>query len=97
MGLPKFRSSRRKGQAEREDNAVSPISPVSPVGSEKRNSTEGTAANSPSPAAYVPGVNVKRATKTRKRAILLSCFFFFVSVIFLLLVSNFLSYERSRF
>jgi len=36
---------------------------------------------------YTPGVDVKEATKTRKISIIVSCVFFFISVIFLILVS----------
>lgn len=50
------------------------------------NSSERTAVT-PSPAAvYHPSVDIKKATKTRKHAILLASFFFFISVVFLILV-----------
>jgi hypothetical protein len=35
---------------------------------------------------YTPGVDIRRATKTRKSWILLTCFFYLFSVVFLILV-----------
>ncbi|KAH8596443.1 SUR7/PalI family-domain-containing protein [Bisporella sp. PMI_857] len=69
-------SSSRK-QAQRESTLNSPTD------TEKRESADG---NPTSPAStYVPSVDLKKATKSRKNAIALACFFFFISVIFLLL------------
>ena len=86
MALPKFRSSRR--QAGRQDTSDGGV-----AHSDDTTASSDRTAVTPSPAAaYHPSVDLKKATKTRKHAVLLASICFFISVIFLILVcvaSNF--------
>jgi hypothetical protein len=75
MALPTFRSLAARRQRKKEEQ------PTGVTGAE--NNSERTLTPN---GTYIPGVNVKLATKTRKNWILLSSLFFFISVIFLILV-----------
>lgn len=77
MALPKFRSSRR--QAGRQGTLDGVANTDTTASSDRTVVT-------PSPATvYHPSVDIKKATKTRKHAILLASICFFISVIFLIL------------
>jgi len=77
MALPTFRSlaARRKEKKSQEEDR-----PDGVVGAENA-SSERTLTPT-----YTPGVNLKLATATRRHAILISCLFFLISVVFLILV-----------
>ncbi|PMD56776.1 uncharacterized protein K444DRAFT_615190 [Hyaloscypha bicolor E] len=75
MALPTFRSLAARRQRKKEEQ------PTGVTGAE--NNSERTLTPN---GTYIPGINVKLATKTRKNWILLSSHFFFISVIFLILV-----------
>lgn len=78
MALPKFRSSRRRADTQSSVDGVATA--------EDTTGSERTAVQSPAPPnAYHPSVNLKRATKTRKHATFIASFFFFISVVFLIL------------
>jgi len=73
MALPTFRSLAARRQSEKrvqQENGV-----TGPEQNSERTLTP----------TYTPGVDVKEATKTRKIWIIISCLFFFISVIFLIL------------
>ncbi|KAH8685577.1 SUR7/PalI family-domain-containing protein [Tricladium varicosporioides] len=83
MVLPSFKSlgtRRRERNLENSDGVIdaAPVAPRAPVTGEA--SSDRTLTHN-----HDPGVNIKRATRTRKTWVLISCFFFFISVIFLIL------------
>ncbi|KAH6674542.1 SUR7/PalI family-domain-containing protein [Halenospora varia] len=83
MVLPSFKSLGARRREKQLDNADGVIDArPAPAGAPATGETSSGRTLTPN---YNPGVNVKRATKTRKTWILISCFFFFVSVIFLIL------------
>jgi hypothetical protein len=75
MVLPTFRSLAARRQQKKEEQPDGVIN------------TENTSERTLTPnGIYLPGVDIKLATKTRRNWILLSSLFFFISGIFLILV-----------
>lgn len=64
---------------------------------ERRESGRGSTSDSTLAPAHSGDVDIKRATKTRKTWILISCLFFFISVIFLILVGLSVQTQRVAF
>ena len=79
MALPTFRSlaARRQNRIQEQQNEV--------VNGGTATAGDVTSERTLTPT-YTPGVNVKLATKTRRNWLIASCFFFLISVVFLILV-----------
>ncbi|KAK0107189.1 hypothetical protein ONS95_003894 [Cadophora gregata] len=79
MALPTFRSLAARRQKEKtvQENGVAASD--APAAAPEQNSERTLTPT------YTPGVDIKEATKTRKISIIISCLFFFISVIFLIL------------
>lgn len=76
MPLPVFRSQRKS----RKDQEK--------VSEPREGNSERTLTPSGQRLAYTPGVDIKKATRVRKTFVWISTFFFLLSVIFLILVSE---------
>src|SRR5271168_652828 len=87
MTLPTFRSVRFRRKEQQNEKAAQGKGHPSDGGifEDSQSTSECTSTSTPS-TKYQPGVNIKRATRARKVAIIISSFLFFISVIFLILV-----------
>jgi hypothetical protein len=89
MTLPTFKSIRFRRKEQQNEKSVQYKGHASDGGvfEDSQTTTEETSTSTSTPSTeYNPGVNVKKATRARRIAIIISSFSYFISVIFLILV-----------